>query len=217
VNASRVDSDGLATSGAGLRCRASQPAHAEQQERARHLHPHPRARHALDPKSACQGRRQQCPRNLWLGAGRAWTMPPLSRALARKRRPPASTEMSARLSARTQQCNQPDAVDSQSPAYIVDAEYSTRVVVVEAWREGARAAGHLCVLWTAEFPAPQVFRVAAPPLCPHDDPSRVVASSIHSNTRHVSGTPSRSRGSVPSLRFVAEFRPKVEDGRREGG
>ena len=50
MKASRVDSDGLATSGAGLRCRASQPAHAEQQERARHLHSHPRAGHALDLK-----------------------------------------------------------------------------------------------------------------------------------------------------------------------
>ena len=43
------DSDSLATS-AGLRCRAtqeSQPAHAEQQQRACHRHPRPRARHAL--------------------------------------------------------------------------------------------------------------------------------------------------------------------------
>jgi len=47
------DSDSLATSGAGLCCRATQklkPAHADQQQRVRHLHPRPCARHSVCPK-----------------------------------------------------------------------------------------------------------------------------------------------------------------------
>ena len=72
---SSEESDSLATSGAGLRCCAtqkSQKAHAEQQQRVRRFHPRPRARHALAPKY----------RNA-------------------SEKPPASTDVSTRLRART--------------------------------------------------------------------------------------------------------------------
>ena len=52
VSDSSEDSDGLATSGAGLRCRAPQkspPAQAEQQQHARHLHGDGRSPPAISP------------------------------------------------------------------------------------------------------------------------------------------------------------------------
>ena len=97
---------------------------------------------------------------------------------------------------------QPTPVDSHCLPHIVDAERSTlspRLVVGGSWREGERAARHLRDLWTAEFPAPQVLRVAASLLCTHDDSSPVAASSMHSKTRQFSVIHATIRA-FPSLR-----------------